>query len=124
MIPTKEEIQDSLKTVIHYLSMEYPTHTLDRLQNIIERINDSNQVQKEIAVNIEYKRPSDMNPNETLGIFIEDDNDVIVTIYNEEKGTSQVQFCTSVGGGKSLETRKALIGVAKAIIRDSDQIIK
>jgi hypothetical protein len=54
-----------------------------------------------------------------LRVMFDGDNDVIVAIWPHDKPSASVEFCNGFnGGGKSLETRKALIALMCAMERD------
>lgn len=65
-----------------------------------------------------------MSPNGTIGVFIQSDGDVILTVYSEEHKMAQMasaEFCTYSGGGKSSRVREALLNLALAIKLDNDE---
>lgn len=68
------------------------------------------------------QRPSDMAPDAALVVLQETDGDVIVCVTNNGgREQTEVQFCAS--GGKSPNTRRALIALMKAMQADLDGII-
>jgi hypothetical protein len=76
-----------------------------------------------------YERFEDMSPDGKLQLFMEDDGDVIVTVFPPQpsslhahppKEPVSVQFCTcGSGGGQSSRTRDALVALADAIEADN-----
>lgn len=57
-----------------------------------------------------------------LRVMFDGDNDVIVAIWPYNQPSASVEFCNGFnGGGKSLETRKALIALMCAMERDGAQ---
>ena len=70
-----------------------------------------------------YKRYEDMSQLGHIQLLVEDDGDVILTVYpdpdaGQHFGTS-AQFCTVAGGGQSHKTRMALIQLIEAIKEDN-----
>ena len=54
-----------------------------------------------------------------LRVLLDSDNDVIVAIWPKGEPSASVEFCTpGAGGGKSPETREALIALMCAMERD------
>lgn len=73
-----------------------------------------------------YERFEDMSPTGKLSLMIQDDGDVIVTIWPDSKVEDSLQhvyveFCTYSGGGQSPRVRKALMVLAEAIRRDNEE---
>ena len=67
-----------------------------------------------------YERKGDMSPDSKLQLLIEDDGDVIVSIHHTEHLSSSIQFCSvGNGGGRSPETRTALLALCHAMNRDN-----
>ncbi|MCC1496855.1 hypothetical protein [Alcanivorax sp. 1008] len=67
----------------------------------------------------EVGRLGDMGPRTSLRVGFDDDRDVYVAVC-DESGMAGVEFCTlGTGGGKSPETRRALIALMAAIERDN-----
>lgn len=69
------------------------------------------------------KRYEDMSPDGRLSFIMEDDGDVILSIYDgERKQMASVQFCTTFGGGgQSPRVREAILRLALAIKLDNDE---
>lgn len=72
-----------------------------------------------------YERFEDMSPDGKLSILIEDDGDVIVTIFEPDSMTHEAfmasaQFCTYSGGGQSPKVRDALLQLALAIKEENE----
>ncbi len=70
------------------------------------------------------ERHEDMSPEGKLGIFIQNDGDIVVICNGRdmwgEPTHAQVEFCTiGSGGGRSPKTRRALCELARAIIADN-----
>ena len=64
-------------------------------------------------------RYDDMSQKGHIRVGLDSDNDVYVSVWDEDGGAS-VEFCTSFsGGGKSPNTRKALINLMIAIEKDN-----
>lgn len=64
-------------------------------------------------------RIGDMSPSATLRVGLDSDNDVYVSIHDEE-GVSSLEFCApGAGGGRSSRTREALIALMVAIEEDN-----
>lgn len=71
---------------------------------------------------IHVARREDMSPDGWMSIFKEDDGDLILSIYDPEKGMASVQFCTPItGGGKSPKVRAALLKLAEAIAEENKE---
>ena len=74
-----------------------------------------------------YKRVEDMSNNGFVSLLIEDDGDVIITVMEPGKppfdgGMVSAQFCTvGHGGGRSPNTRNALLALCHAIKRDNEE---
>lgn len=70
------------------------------------------------------RRREDMSPDGTLELIREEDGDIIVAVRESgEKGFgSQVQFCTSQGGGSSFNTWIALCHLMRAMQEDNDVV--
>lgn len=73
-----------------------------------------------------YKRTEDMSPDGNLTLFIEEDGDVIVSISESAsvrgvtRQSASIQFCSvGSGGGRSPNTREALLSLCHAIERDN-----
>ncbi len=67
-------------------------------------------------------RPSDMAPDAALVVLQELDGDVIVCVTNNGgREQTEVQFCAS--GGKSPNTRRALIHLMNAMQDDMNGVI-
>lgn len=65
-------------------------------------------------------RKEDMSPDGWLSVFKENDGDLIVTIFDSERGMCSAQFCTPImGGGRSPKVRDALIQLALAIAEEN-----
>lgn len=71
----------------------------------------------------EYSRIEDMSPDGKLKLFIQNDGDIVVSIYGRNMGemiSAQVEFCsTGSGGGRSPKTRDALVDLMRAIEEDN-----
>lgn len=67
----------------------------------------------------DVKRPQDMGPGH-LRVVLDGDNDAIVEVWNGERSAA-VEFCNpgGCGGGRSRETRRALIGLMVAMEADN-----
>jgi hypothetical protein len=64
-------------------------------------------------------RLEDMSPNGHLRVTLDASNDVIVEVFNGERFAS-VEFCNGAGGGgRSPQTRMALIALMVAIEADN-----
>lgn len=64
-------------------------------------------------------RIGDMSASARLRVGLDGDNDVYVSIC-DENGEASLEFCTGMGGGgKSPNTRKALIALMVAIEQDN-----
>ncbi len=74
-----------------------------------------------------YERFEDMSPKGKLCVLIQNDGDVIVTIWPDENEPGlrhaylSAEFCTLTGGGQSRRVRKALTVLAEAIRRDNEE---
>jgi len=65
-------------------------------------------------------RYGDMSTSAHMRVGLDSDNDVYVSIY-DEKGGACVEFCCpGSGGGRSSETRKALIALMVAMEKDNE----
>ncbi|WP_236235057.1 hypothetical protein [Pseudomonas tohonis] len=65
-------------------------------------------------------RFGDMSQSAHLRVGLDADNDVYVSVYDEDGGAS-VEFCVpGSGGGRSGETRKALIALMVAMAKDNE----
>jgi hypothetical protein len=73
---------------------------------------------EEIKPNLIYRRNDDMSSDNFLSLIMQEDGDVIVSIYTEGKGFNDVEFCTS--GGRSHNTRLALMELMRAIKKDNE----
>lgn len=69
------------------------------------------------------KRRDDMSPSDTLQVGIDESGDLQVSLWTDRRGYSSVEFCASGGngGGRSPNTRRALIALMVAIEADGDQ---
>lgn len=72
------------------------------------------------------KRNEDMSPRGHLKLLIQDDGDIIVSVYPEENGLIQmggsVEFCAiGSGGGRSIHTIAALRALAEAMELDNKE---
>ena len=66
-------------------------------------------------------RLDDMHQNAHLRVGLDGDNDVYLSIWNEDGG-ADIEFCTpGSGGGKSPRTREALIALMVAIEADNKE---
>jgi len=64
-------------------------------------------------------RYGDMSPHAHIRVGLDSDNDVYVSVWNNEQGAS-VEFCNGAGGGgSSPKTRAALINLMTAIEEDN-----
>ena len=64
-------------------------------------------------------RIGDMSPTDRLRVGLDSDNDVYLSICDED-GEATIEFCTSgPGGGKSPRTREALIALMVAMEADN-----
>ena len=64
-------------------------------------------------------RIGDMSPTARLRVGLDSDNDVYLSICDED-GEATMEFCTSgSGGGKSPRTREALIALMVAMEADN-----
>jgi hypothetical protein len=71
-----------------------------------------------------YYRVEDMSPDGRLGIYLQDDGDLVVDIVGRDMHGgptfASVEFCcTGSGGGRSPHTRDALYELALAIEKDN-----
>ena len=78
----------------------------------------------QIEFNKIYRRREDMSPTGELRLLVQPDGDVIIECYGEDfpKGmkTAQVEFTfPGIGGGRSPNTRNALINLIEAIELDN-----
>lgn len=64
-------------------------------------------------------RIGDMSPSANLRVGLDSDNDVFVSVWDEDGGGS-VEFCNGGGGGgRSMRTRLALIALMVAMEQDN-----
>lgn len=79
----------------------------------------------EVQANEPYTRREDMTSEGKLTVIMQEDGDMIVTVYGESLSpdrmhSASVEFCTPwSGGGRSRHTRKALQDLAIAIQKDN-----
>ena len=67
-------------------------------------------------------RPSDMAQDATFAVLQEMDGDIIVCVTNNGgREQTEVQFCAS--GGKSPNTRRALVALMKAMEADLNGVL-
>jgi len=71
-----------------------------------------------------YRRFEDMSPTGSLTVVMENDGDMILSVFavdeiSRKERRCEVQFCTFAGGGRSKRTREALIMLAEAIRLDN-----
>ena len=75
-----------------------------------------------------YDRFEDMSPTGKLSVLMQDDGDMIVTIWPDMKDDGSrhcsAEFCTRCGGGQSPRVRKALVVLAEAIRRDNEERVQ
>lgn len=64
-------------------------------------------------------RVGDMHPSAHLRVGLDADNDVYVSVWDNEGGGSVEFCCPGAGGGKSARTREALIALMVAIEADN-----
>lgn len=79
-------------------------------------LNDTSQfpIARDVA------RLEDMSPDGHLRVLLDNDNDVLVEVFDGTHFAS-VEFCSpGAGGGQSSQTRLALIGVMNAILADNE----
>jgi hypothetical protein len=75
----------------------------------------------------QYTRNEDMSPDGKLTVYMQQDGDIIVSMWgrgsvNDELRFAQVEFCTLfAGGGRSKHTREALVPLAEAIEKDNEE---
>lgn len=53
----------------------------------------------------------DMNPEQCMDLFHQDDGDLIITVWNKIRGSYEyctIELCTGPGGGKELELKMLL----------------
>jgi len=68
---------------------------------------------------VDIARLEDMSPNGHLRVFIANDGDVSVEVFDGEQFAS-VEFCScGAGGGRSPNTRAAIVNLAKALDADN-----
>ncbi len=66
-------------------------------------------------------RKGDMGA-ELLQLTMDSENDMVITVVNPNTGQHlSVEFCTYHGGGKSLNTREALLNLFAAMQRDQKE---
>lgn len=66
------------------------------------------------------KSRTDMHPTDALQVGLDNDNDVMVSLWTSEAGYASVEFCNpGGGGGKYPNTRKALIALMVAMEADA-----
>ena len=65
------------------------------------------------------QRREDMSPNGRLGLFREDDGDILVFVIDDEGVMATVQFCTS--GTRSHHTLMALVALFEAMMKDHQE---
>jgi len=78
-----------------------------------------------IQTGVHYQRREDMSPEGCLRVFVQEDGDVIVSIFEPDRDgrltAAAVEFCApGAGGGMSPRTRLALMELAKAIAQDNE----
>lgn len=78
----------------------------------------------DIRVNEFYERREDMSPDGKLSLIMQEDGDIIISIFGkgrmhdrDQYCTVAVEFCTS--GGRSHHTRMALRALMVAIEKDN-----
>jgi hypothetical protein len=95
-------------------------------ENDIDRLGGGTHPMEKLKPREFYFRYEDMSADGKLILFIEDDGDVIVTVYEPRKSvddarTASAQFCTSSnGGGQSPRVRAALLQLAVAIKEENE----
>lgn len=67
------------------------------------------------------KRRDDMSPSDAMQVGIDESGDLQVSLWIEKRGYSSVEFCSgSGGGGRSPNTRRALIALMVAMEADNE----
>jgi hypothetical protein len=70
-----------------------------------------------IQANKPYSRVGDMSRSAYVSLIQQVDGDMVLVVRGEDGSEAEVEFCTS--GGRSQNTRKALVALAEAIDRDN-----
>jgi hypothetical protein len=85
------------------------------------KIKESKPQSRRWPASRDVGRYGDMSSSAHLRVGLDSDNDVYVSVYDEEGGAS-VEFCTlNGGGGKSRRTREALIKLMLAMEADNTE---
>lgn len=73
----------------------------------------------------QYRRRHDMGRGGGLGVYIQEDGDVVLTVQEVRYGDYSLaacEFCTGTGGGgKSSRVRQALLNLADAIRQENEE---
>lgn len=92
-------------------------HENQELANAVSLLPDSGSVAWPKAKDV--GRIGDMDPHASIRVGLDDDSDVYVCVA-DANGSTDVEFCTGFnGGGKSPNTRLALINLMLAIEADN-----
>lgn len=116
MIPNFELIIDTIRKMI--VTDNTPAECVrGDIVRVLERIAiESEHPISRLQKQVWYERREDMSTAGMIGIYIQDDGDIIIKVKDDRGRTGAIEFCSvGSGGGRSQRVRDALIELAVAI---------